>query len=391
MADHFLEALRERVLVFDGAFGTWVQDKDLSVDDFGGPVTDERHPPASPSASVVRGPLVYSRRALENQSYYADKLPSLARLFGTDDIDLEPGTLRVGPAFYPIVDDVIVTLPEDRRPARLAATRRSVDGFAYDIQESFGREWREFDRVLTDDRSEFEQYFDLVDRSSLTDAVICDLGCGMGRWSAFLADSCRELVLVDFSEAIFLARRNFRDAPSTIFVMGDVTNLPFADDCCDFAMCLGVLHTLPTDPLDAIRSMRRLAPRLLIYLYYALDNRPAHYRALLRIVDAVRERTARLRDERVRRAISYVIAYGVYLPLIGIGRVARFFGLSRFIPLADDNAGRSMEGIRQRVYDRFFTSNEQRFTRAEIRSLERSFSRVRFSDGPPYWHFECTR
>ena len=33
----FLEALRERVLVFDGAFGTWVQDKDLTADDFGGP------------------------------------------------------------------------------------------------------------------------------------------------------------------------------------------------------------------------------------------------------------------------------------------------------------------------------------------------------------------
>src|SRR5687767_9019473 len=33
----FLEALRERVLVFDGAFGTWVQGKDLTADDFGGP------------------------------------------------------------------------------------------------------------------------------------------------------------------------------------------------------------------------------------------------------------------------------------------------------------------------------------------------------------------
>jgi len=31
-----LAALRERVVVFDGAFGTWVQGQDLSVDDFGG-------------------------------------------------------------------------------------------------------------------------------------------------------------------------------------------------------------------------------------------------------------------------------------------------------------------------------------------------------------------
>jgi len=33
----FLEHLRERVLVLDGAFGTWVQDRDLGADDFGGP------------------------------------------------------------------------------------------------------------------------------------------------------------------------------------------------------------------------------------------------------------------------------------------------------------------------------------------------------------------
>src|SRR3954471_7752924 len=32
----FLTALRERVLIFDGAFGTWVQGRDLSADDFGG-------------------------------------------------------------------------------------------------------------------------------------------------------------------------------------------------------------------------------------------------------------------------------------------------------------------------------------------------------------------
>ncbi|HEY4396917.1 MAG TPA: homocysteine S-methyltransferase family protein, partial [Acidimicrobiia bacterium] len=33
----FLAALHDRVLIFDGAFGTWVQDQDLGPDDFGGP------------------------------------------------------------------------------------------------------------------------------------------------------------------------------------------------------------------------------------------------------------------------------------------------------------------------------------------------------------------
>ena len=33
----FLDTVRERVVIFDGAFGTWVQDRDLGPDDFGGP------------------------------------------------------------------------------------------------------------------------------------------------------------------------------------------------------------------------------------------------------------------------------------------------------------------------------------------------------------------
>ena len=33
----FLTALESRVLVLDGAFGTWVQAQDLSENDFGGP------------------------------------------------------------------------------------------------------------------------------------------------------------------------------------------------------------------------------------------------------------------------------------------------------------------------------------------------------------------
>src|ERR1700680_1479212 len=36
----FLDALAERVLVFDGAFGTWMQAQNLGPDDFGGEALD---------------------------------------------------------------------------------------------------------------------------------------------------------------------------------------------------------------------------------------------------------------------------------------------------------------------------------------------------------------
>src|ERR671910_1698795 len=39
-SETYLEAVRERVVVFDGAFGTYIQDLDLGPDDFGGPALE---------------------------------------------------------------------------------------------------------------------------------------------------------------------------------------------------------------------------------------------------------------------------------------------------------------------------------------------------------------
>jgi hypothetical protein len=49
-------------------------------------------------------------------SYYKDKVESLRRIFGTNDLSLEGDALRVAGRLYPIVQDVIVLLPPERRP-----------------------------------------------------------------------------------------------------------------------------------------------------------------------------------------------------------------------------------------------------------------------------------
>lgn len=323
-------------------------------------------------------------------AYYDDKVASLARLFGTCEVQVWSDRVRVGRSTFPIVNDVIVALPEELRPTGVVKGQAATD-FASDIQETFGREWRRFHEVLPEQRREFEQYFDVVDLPSLSDALVCDLGAGMGRWSAFLVEHCRQVVLVDFSDAIFVARENLRDVSSAVFVMADITALPFADDCCDFAMCIGVLHTLRVDPLGAVRRLGRLAPRLLVYLMYALDNEPRHLRLLLEAVTAARRRTSRLNNETLRRILTTIIAFGVYRPLIATGRLAERLRWGHLIPLANANVGKSMEGIRQVVYDRFFTSIEQRVTAAEVEGLTSTFSKVVISQNSPYWHFECRR
>lgn len=328
--------------------------------------------------------------------YYGDKLGTLQDLFGTMDVRVEPERLVVAGREYPIVDDVIVLLPPEQRPpsvtARIGGSRGAGhDDFAEHIQFTFGAEWQRFPGLMAEHRQEFDDYFDLVDVDALSSARVCDLGCGMGRWSHFVRDRCRELVLVDFSDAIFVARTNLRDASNALFFMGDIRRLPFRDDFADFAYCLGVLHTFATDACDAVRGMRRYAPRLLVYLYYDLDNRPFYFRVLLAAVTAVRAAAARVRSHRFRDAFVDAVARLVYIPLVRLGEMLRTVGLERLVPLHEAYAGKSLERVRQDVYDRFFTGTERRYRLAQIDQLSDSFSRVTVSNGIPYWHFLCER
>lgn len=331
--------------------------------------------------------------------YYKDKLESLKDIFGTENILLKPDSLMVGDTKYPIVDDVILLskpnqytgFVKGRLQIKSNTTNINDKDFSEEIQYTFGEEWKEYDEVLSEHKEEFLHYFDLVKTADLKDLRVCDLGCGNGRWSFHLKDSCRELILVDFSDAIFAARKNLADANNTLFFMCDLKKLPFKDDFVDFLFCLGVLHHLPTSCLDEVRGLRRFAPSLLIYLYYALDNRPIHFRLLLKIVTAFRLFISKIRNPSSRKILTWLITFLIYLPLVFLGRLLEPLKLSRYIPLYEAYQGKSIKRIKQDAYDRFFTSIEQRVSHREILELKDTFSSITISDKIPYWHFLCQR
>lgn len=328
--------------------------------------------------------------------YYADKLENLKDIFGSQEIYLEPDRLVINDRIYPIIDDVIILLDPAQYPHSLRKRiewvnqeTADITDFAEDIQFTFGEEWQRFPEILPEHKHEFSQYFDLVDMSSLRDSRVCDLGCGIGRWSYFLKNYCRELVLVDFSEAIFVARRNLANTNNTFFFMGDLTRLPFQNKFADFLFCLGVLHHLPTSAINEVRMLKKYAPQLLVYLYYALDNRPFYYRIMLSLVTMLRLKVTRIRSQIFRGIFTRFCAIGLYLPLVMLGKALRPFGLSFYIPLYEEYQGKSLRRIRQDVYDRFFTRIEQRFSYKQIMTLTDTFTEIIISDRLPYWHFVC--
>lgn len=320
-------------------------------------------------------------------------------MFGAQDAVFSNGFLIVNGRKYPVIDDVIILCEPGEYTefvkSRLADSARrrgdEVSPIARDIQATFGEEWKKYGSILPEHEKEFAQYFDLVRLNDLKEKRCCDLGCGMGRWSYYLSGFVKEIILVDFSDAIFVARRNLLKNGNCLFFMGDLKDLPFKTNFADFIFSLGVLHHLPTPCLEEVRELKRFAPDLLIFLYYALDNRPLYFRAVLKAVTALRGILWRIKNRVFRKIFSVTGTYAIYIPLVVLGRVLRPFGLSSAVPLYDFYKDKSSARIEQDVYDRFFTRIEQRVTKKEILSLKDSFSSVIISENLPYWHFLCRR
>lgn len=252
----------------------------------------------------------------------------------------------------------------------------------------FGEEWAAFDQSDASPEeldAVFAQYFAVFPWEALPrDAEGADLGCGSGRWAQRVAPRVGRLHCVDASaEALAVARRNLAGAGNCEFRHATVDASGLPDASLDFAYSLGVLHHIPDTQRGLAACARLLKPGapLLVYLYYALDNRPAWFRALWRASDAVRRAISRA-PHPVKLAATTAIAAVVYWPLARLARVTRRSDL----PLAF-YADRSFYTMRTDAYDRFGTRLEQRFTRAQIEAMMRAAGlvSVRFSEGEPYW------
>ena len=329
--------------------------------------------------------------------YYNNKIKTLSKIFGTSDIQLQGSFINVAGKAYPIVDDVIIVLKSHQIPRNISEKIQCLTRddeipppIAKDIQYTFGEEWKKYNKILPQHHDEFKLYFDLIDLQSLESKLICDLGCGIGRWSYFLKDIAKEMVLIDFSESIFEARKNLSGSDNMIFIMADILDLPFQDDVFDFVFCLGVLHHIPLPALQSVRKLSNLAPQFLVYLYYALDNRGAFYKLIFYFINLIRNLTSKINSAFVRSILTEVFMWLLYIPPIIIGKILSIFGINNSKILFHSFYGHMNLGrIRQDVYDRFFTSIEQRVSKKEIYKLSDTFSEIIVSDGLPYWHFLC--
>ncbi|MEA2818168.1 MAG: hypothetical protein QOJ86_172 [Bradyrhizobium sp.] len=263
------------------------------------------------------------------------------------------------------------------------------------VAAGFGHEWSTFQQgehelSASDREAVFDSYFRIFPWEILPpDPVGIDVGCGSGRWSVMVAPRVGHLHLLDASpDALAVAKKNLSQVANTTFHLASVGDIPLQDSSLDFAFSLGVLHHVPDTPsaIRAIASKLKKGAPFLIYLYYALDNRPWWFRALWKFSNIFRIGICRL-PANLRLLISQIIAATVYWPLARIAALIERAGLpTTLIPL-EAYRDRSFYVMRTDAYDRFCTRLEKRFTRRQIEQMLRDagFDEIRFSEQVPFW------
>jgi SAM-dependent methyltransferase len=257
---------------------------------------------------------------------------------------------------------------------------------------SFGDEWARFDQKgmpKHEAQKVFEEYFAVFPWSALpVNPEGFDMGCGSGRWACWVAPKVGRLHCIDPSDAIDVAKANLASYDNLTFHRASVDgrSLPLASQ--DFGYALGVLHHVP-DTQAAIRSCVDLlkpgAP-LLLYLYYAFDNRPWWFRALWRLSDGARRLTCQM-PSWLKHATTDLIAMLIYLPLAKLSLLADRLGLNaKSVPLYYYR-NHGFYTMRTDARDRFGTPLEQRFTRDKIAEMmeKAGLVKVHFSEAAPYW------
>ena len=258
--------------------------------------------------------------------------------------------------------------------------------------QSFGDEWTRFNQEslsVGESTSIFRDYFSIFPWDDLpANSEGFDMGCGTGRWARFVAPQVTRLNCIDPSSSLEIARQNLSAFPNVIFHSSFACNSNLLPSSQDFGYSLGVLHHVP-DTLAAIKSCTKLlkpgAP-LLLYLYYAFDNRPRWFRYIWHVSNFWRLQICRL-PPRPKQFITDIIALTIYWPLASVSRIAERIGLPvSAIPLSYYRKC-SFYTMRTDSRDRFGTPLEKRFSKKQIIEMcaEAGLVDLRFSNKAPFW------
>ena len=249
------------------------------------------------------------------------------------DGEIWSGRLYCACGSYPVLRFIPRLIDEYRTPAGNATSPGAsppLDGEDGDVfartRKSFGYQWTAFGKMSSTFERNFLDYIGPIAPSFFPRKLGLDAGCGFGRHIYHARRFGAEMVGLDASRAIDVARANAHSA-NTHFVQADLLKPPFRSGTFDFVYCLGVLHHLP-DPESGFRALAKLKREGGSFWIWVYSKKRPVVNAL---IEGVRFVTTWL-PLRTLHALSYTAAALDFGLFVAPARALRGTGLSRFVP-----------------------------------------------------------
>lgn len=263
--------------------------------------------------------------------------------------------------------------------------------------DSFGEEWNRF-ASFTDEqiKTAGDQYFDIVTDEMLNkNSLVLDIGCGTGRWSKFISSRAKFVEAIDPGDAVRAAVPFTKSCGNVRVTQAGFGGIPFEKASFDFAFSLGVVHHLPDTQAAIMEAASMVKPNgwLLLYIYYALDQRGGFFKFIFRCSDLLRRMISKF-PKGLKFFCCELIAIFIYGPFILLTKFVKLFGGNTYkkIPLSY-YAEQPWKVSRNDALDRFGTPLEKRFSKNEIELMlvKSGMRNIRFSEHEPYWHVVAQR
>ena len=130
--------------------------------------------------------------------------------------------------------------------------------------DSFGFEWTRFHKLKSE--KSFLEFIGPIDKEFFKGKFVLDGGCGNGSYAYYAASYGAEVIAIDFSDAVSVARENTKNMNVQV-VRADITHPPFKEGTFDYIFSIGVLHHLPQPETGFQHLVPLLKPGALISIW----------------------------------------------------------------------------------------------------------------------------